>query len=207
MRQEIADFEEAFATFIELTYRNEYSGHNWKYNEAQYQANYQSLFESLLALLAAVSIAYDEFIAQELHAWSTSDSAGNPLLLPFTEPFLPLYTDKAYKASFLLFCLQSRKPEQDIAAALIQACYYEVQDNLAACFGIATWLEFLADYPNPASVELIAYILPYINEDWYSQDLALYLPYVLQMNPGPAATALLAKWSVLEANLEAARRI
>jgi hypothetical protein len=207
MRQEIARFEEVFATFIELTYRDEFSGHNWKYSDAQYQANYHSLIESLLALVAAMNIAYDEFIAQELYAWSTSDSEGNPLLLPFTEPFLPLYRDKAYKASFLIFCLQSRKPEQDISTALIQACYYEVQDNLAACFGIATWLEFLAAYPNPASVEFIDYILPYINEDWYGQDLALYLPYVLKMNPGPAATALLAKWSALEANLEAARRI
>lgn len=194
MISEIVRFEEVFSTFLELTYRNEDRGNSWKYSDAQYQATYQALLESLLALLTAMAISYDEFITQELGAWSTPVSEGNPLGLPFTETFLSLYTDKAYKAFFLISCLQSKKPEKDISAVLLQACYYEVQEKLTACVGIATWLDFLGDYPTPAAVEFINYILPHINDDWYGQDLALHLPYVLQVNPGPAATALLAKW-------------
>jgi hypothetical protein len=205
--QEIRHFEEAFATFIEIIYSQVYSGNGWKYTSEQRQASYQSVFDSLLALLAALTITYDDFIEQELYAWSTSVSEGNPLALPFTEPFLPLYTDKAYKGSFLVICLQSKGPEKDISVALIQACYYEVYENLEACWGISTWLEFLRDYPNPDAVKFIEYILPYVNDDWYGQDLAIHLPRVLEVNPGPAATTLMAQWEALEAKLEAAQRL
>ncbi|RZJ88140.1 MAG: hypothetical protein EOO60_11430 [Hymenobacter sp.] len=103
--------------------------------------------------------------------------------------------------------MQSKAPAKNISAALLQACYFEVSRNLEACFGISTLLDFLGEYPNPAAVEFIAYILPYINDDWYGQDLVIHLPYVLKVNPGPAAPALMTKWKALEANLEAARRI
>jgi hypothetical protein len=205
--QELVRFEEAFATFIELTYNDIYIENKWKYDQAQRQANYQILFDSLLALLTVQAIDYDNFIEQEWYAWSTPTSKGNPLALPFTETFLPLYTRPNYKYSFLHICMQSKAPAKNISAALLHACYFRVQGNLDECFGISTLLAFLGDYPNPAAVEFIEYILPYVNDDWYGQDLVIHLPYVLEVNPGPAATALMAKWRVLEAKLEAARRI
>jgi hypothetical protein len=205
--QEIARFEEAFATFIELNYHDVYGDNKWKYTGEQRQANYQLLFDSLLALLTAQALAYDTFIEQEWIAWSTPTSESNPLALPFTEVFLPFYTRPNYKYHFLSICMQSQVPAKNISTALLQACYFEVNRNLEACFGISTLLDFLGEYPNPAAVEFIAYILPYINDDWYGQDLVIHLPYVLEVNPGLAATALMAKWKALEANLEAARRI
>jgi hypothetical protein len=205
--QEVIRFEEAFTTLIELNFNDIYTENGWKYNQAQRQVNYQILFDSLLALLTAQVIDYDNFIEQEWYAWSTPTSNGNPMALPFTEAFLPLYTRPNYKYYFLYICMQSQAPAKNISAALLHACYFEVRDNLDACFGISTLLDFLGDYPNPAAVEFIDYILPYVNDDWYGQDLVIHLPYVLKINPSPAATALMAKWKVLEAKLEAARRI
>jgi hypothetical protein len=54
--QELVRFEEAFATFIELTYNDIYIENKWKYDQAQRQANYQILFDSLLALLTVQAI-------------------------------------------------------------------------------------------------------------------------------------------------------
>jgi len=206
---EVQAFEEAFQTFIDITYQDVHDGHKWKYTTEQRLANYDSLLASLLALLATLHVAYDDFIEQELAAWATTTvSNGNPLALPFTQLFVPQYSRKDYKGSFLYICLQSKAPEKDISTALIQACYFEVQGNLEACYGIYIWLEFLAEYPpNPAAVEFIAYILPHVNEDWYSQELACYLPYLLERNPEPEATALLAQWKALEAKIETARRL
>lgn len=204
---EIQAFEEAFHTFIDLIYNDVHDGHKWKYTTEQRQASYDSLFASLLALLPALNVAYDDFIEQELLAWATTTASdGNPLALPFTQRFVPQYARRDYKGSFLYICLQSKASEKDISAALIQVCYFEVEGNLEACDGIYIWLEFLAAYPpNPAAVGFIAYILPYVNKDWYSQELAYYLPYLLERNPGPEATALLAQWEALEVKIEASR--
>jgi hypothetical protein len=200
---EIARFEAAFSTFVAILYGDD----KWRYEAAERQASYQAVFDALLLLLAARGIAYDDFVEQELTAWATPPSAGNPLALPFTQAFLPLYESRRYKDSFLIICLQSREPAKDISTALLHACYCEVQGKLDGCFGISTWLDFLGNYPNPEAVRFIAFIMPFINDDWYGQDLAAHLPYVLQVNPGPAATALLAEWEALEALLDAARRV
>jgi len=202
-------FEEAFQTFIDVSYKNVHDGHKWKYTAEQRRASYDSLVASLLALLAILNITYDDFIEQELVAWATSTASdGNPLALPFTQPFVPQYARKDYKGSFLCLCLQSRAPDKDISTALIQACYFNAQENLEDCYGIYLWLGFVTEYPpNPAAVDFIAYILPHVNEDWYSEELACYLPYLLETNPGLKATALLAQWKTLEAKIEAARRL
>jgi len=199
---EIARFEAAFSTFVTILHGDD----KRRYDGAERQASYQAVFDTLLLLLAASGIAYDDFVEQELSAWATPPSAGNPLALPFTQAFLPLYESRPNKRSFLIICLQSQEPAKDISAALLRVCYFEVQRQLDACFGISTWLDFLGNYPNPEAVRFIAYIMPFINDDWYGQDLAAHLPYVLQVNPGPAATALLAEWEALEARLDAARR-
>lgn len=205
----IQAFEEAFQAFIDVTYNDVHDGRKWKYTSEQRLASYDALLASLLALLAALNVAYDDFLEQELVAWATfPGSDGNPLALPFTQSFVPQYARKDYKGSFLYICLQSKACEKDISTALIQACYFNVQGNLEDCYGIYSWLGFVTEYPpNPAAVGFIAYILPHINEHWYSEELACYLPYVLETNPGPTATALLAEWKALEAKIEAARRL
>lgn len=207
--QEIQAFEASFQNFVDINYHNAHDGNKWKYSEEQRRASYESLFASLLTLLATLNIAYDDFIEQELMALASTTSNGNPLALPLTPSFVPLYTQhKGYKGSFLIICMQTKAPEKDISAALIQVCYFDTRVNLEACYGIYLWLEFLGDYPpNPTTVGFIAYILPHVNEDWYSQQLLHYIPYELRRNPGPEATALLAQWEVLVAKIEAAMRL
>jgi hypothetical protein len=183
----IQRFEESFTTFVDINFGCVYS---WQYGDAHRQASYDALFEALLALLMAMGISYDEFIEQEVLAWSTPASTGNPLALPFTADFLPFYAN--YKYTFLVSCLQEKKPVKDISAALIQACYFVMGDSPEEDWRLNYWLEFLSDYPNPAAVSVIAFLLPFITTDWYVQtrDFSFALHYVLAANPGPEATYL-----------------
>jgi hypothetical protein len=138
----------------------------------------------------ATGTDYDDFIEKELLAWSTPASEGNPLALPFTETFLPLYTN--YKYTFLVSCLQKKKPVKDISAALIHACYFVMGDSPDEDWSLNYLLEFLSDYPNPAAVSVIAFLLPFITTEWYVQtrDFSFALHHVLAANPGPEATYL-----------------
>jgi hypothetical protein len=189
---ELQRFEESFATFIEVTYKNAFVDNQWKYDYAQYRASYDSVWESLLALLAAIGIAYDDFIEQELVAWATPASTGNPLALPLTEAFLPLYANADHKYSFLVICLQMKTPEKDVSAALIQACYFVMGDTPEEDWSLYNLLEFLSHYPNPSAVSLIAFLMPFITTEWYVQtrDFSFALHNVLAANPGPEATHL-----------------
>jgi hypothetical protein len=88
--------------------------------------------------------------------------------------------------------LQEQKPVKDISAALIQACYFVMGDAPEEDWRLYNLLEFLSDYPNPAAVSLIAFLLPFITTEWYVQtrDFSFALHHVLAANPGPEATYL-----------------
>ncbi|WBO86707.1 hypothetical protein [Hymenobacter yonginensis] len=188
----IQRFEESFATFIEVGYGNVFVNNKWKYDYAQYRASNHAVWNALLELLTATGVNYDDFIEQELLAWSTPASTGNPLALPFTDAFLPLYANERHKYTFLINCLQIQEPEKDISAALIQACYFVMGNSPEEDMGLNNLLEFLGNYPNPAAVSLIAFLVPFITTEWYVQtrDFSFSLHHVLAANPGPEATHL-----------------
>ncbi|SDY66626.1 hypothetical protein [Hymenobacter psychrophilus] len=171
------------------------------------RADYHALFDALLALLALQGIDYDDFIEQEILAWSDPLSKGNPCELPFEAGFLKFYTSSGYKFSFLVLCLQIQPPVRNISTPLLLACYHVLNDSPGLYARLTLWLDSLVDYPNPNAIGLVAAVLPLLNNDWYGQDLHLNLPYLLTQNPGPVATAVQAQLTQVTEVLDAANRV
>jgi hypothetical protein len=191
-------FEHVFMTFVDSIY-----GSSAKtIGSDERQLLYNQVFDALLDVLANQGVAYEDFIKSELLDWSRVGGSGNPLSLPFREEFLRSYTQKKYKYSFLVLCLQTRPPGASSAGALMQACRAVLAGPPSQYGSITNFLEAGSEYSDPTAVALVADILPLLTEEWYSQELLFYIQCLLDANPGPLSTALGEQLIQLESEIE-----